>query len=386
VALANLDLFDHLRDEVAADDVRNSDERGALDELAADLGLEIDLRIYPKNPPPADPPVGFGIGRERATGVGRALEMMENWRGLFSPTGEPYRSLDRTLMRMPGGVPCRSVPYIKLVRLREPVPSRLGLATLALYEKERLRRGIRRRNEAVFLSAPPDRIARAARLVGEHIRSSLRTRTTEDLAFLVRFLMDYPDDHDGNIVGLAEKSVRWHREAAHREAERIAERLGGVHETAPPPIPLPREPEIRFLSTVGDLCAEGEHMRNCVATYAEMAVRGGCYVFHASRRGEEATVEVDRAGRVVQASGPRNTGNSTSRWAERALNRWGRTFPEGHDRVVAGTRGRVRAHHDFGDVPFWAKRQARPRKPGCEPSAVGCRTSASRRREFGETS
>ena len=118
------------------------------------------------------------------------------------------------------------------------------------------------------------------------------------------------------------------------------------------PIPLPHEPDIRFLSTVGELCTEGEHRRNCVASCAEMAVRGDCYVFHASRAGGEATTEVDRAGRVVQASGPRNTRNSTPRWAERALNCWGRTLPEGHDRVTPDTPDGARGYYDYEDLPF----------------------------------
>jgi hypothetical protein len=334
VALANVQLLETLRVEILAEELKHAadpdapPERADYDAALATLGVSFPVDFY------------------------RTLEMMRDWRGLFSPWDVPYRSLDRTLMNLPGGVPHSLIPFLKAVPLRQPILSRLELATLALYEQLRLRRGLPRRNEAVFLAAAPDRIARAAQLVGEHTRNTLSTRRTGDLRFLVGFLMDYPEDHNGNIVGLAEKSIRWHRQEAQREAERISRRLGGQRETARPPVPLPDEPEFEFLSTVDEICAEGERMRNCVGSYAEMAVQGRCYLFHVSRAGEEATVEVDRGGRVVQAAGPRNTRNKAARWAMRVLNRWGRAFPGGCDHAPSNDERTLDVSEGYQDPLF----------------------------------
>ena len=63
-------------------------------------------------------------------------------------------------------------------------------------------------------------------------------------------------------------------------------------------------------------------MNNCIASYAESAVAGRCYLFHVTHDGEEASVEIDPRGRVRQAEGPANTENRASRWAARQLAAW----------------------------------------------------------------
>jgi len=88
-------------------------------------------------------------------------------------------------------------------------------------------------------------------------------------------------------------------------------------------------------------------MENCVASYAQRAVRGSCYLFHASHNGEEATVQLDHTGRVVQAAGPRNQRNAAATWGSRVLGRWGREFPTGHASHVDFPAG-----FDDADVPF----------------------------------
>jgi hypothetical protein len=299
--------------------ILNSRELEILNGLAASAGVELSMHVVSKG----------GYQRDHLS-VDQALEMMENWRGLFSPTGEPYRSLDRTLMNLPGGIPPGLAACLSLVYLDRPVFSRSELVVLTLHEQRRFERELQRRNEAVFRSASEDRIARATRLIAKHIRNPLSTRRTTDLKFVVGFLMDYPEEHMGNIVGLAERSIRWHRQQLEQDTERILGRLGRNTPTEPPPIPVPQDPSVRFLSDVKDVCDEGILMNNCVASYAGGAARGTSYLFHVSHAGEEATIEVDRAGRVVQATGPRNRTNAASRWGRRVLGRWGKGFPQEH--------------------------------------------------------
>ena len=342
VALANLNTFRYLRRERARLDNRarvlRSRERTTLEELARGMGVGLSIHATPQR------------GRRTTPmPVEEALGMMEGWRGLFSPTGEPYRSLDRTLMNLPGGVPFGLVPYLSLVRLERPVLARSELLVLTLHERRRLDDDLPRSNEGVFRDASENRIARATRLVAEHTRNRLTTRRTGDLRFVVGFLLDYPGEHRGNIVGLAEKSIRWHRRRQDEEVERTLERLGRDRATEAPPIPAPQDPDVSFLSGVKGVCEEGVRMNNCVASYAGRAAGGRCYLFHVSHAGEEATIEVNRAGRVVQAAGPGNEVNAASRWGRRVLGRWGKGFPEGHEATIPPM---TFEEDEFEDLPF----------------------------------
>ncbi len=341
-ALANLDRFRRLEREKARLDaeaeIMGSRALTTLQELAEGMGADLTIHVRPKG--------GYGPHR---LGVDEALGMMEGWRGLFSPTGAPYRSLDRTLMNLPGGVPPGLSAYLSLVPLERPVFSRSELVVLTAHERLRLNRGSPQRNERVFRNASEDRVARATRLVAGHTRNPLSTRRAVDLETMVNFLMDYPEDHKGNIVGLAAKSIEWHRRGQEQEAERILNELGRDRSTEAPPIPLPQDPNVRFLSTAREVCEEGTQMNNCVASYAGRAARGSCYLFHVSHAGAEATVEVDRAGRVVQAAGPGNEANAASRWGRRELSRWARGFPEGYEATAPPV---VEDEDFYDDIPF----------------------------------
>ncbi len=342
VALANLDTFRYFEGgrahAEAKAEILNSAESAALRVLAEKAGVELSLHVYPKRGQFTGP-----------LGLDKALGMMENWRGLFSPTGEPYRSLNRTLMNLPGGVPFSLVAYLNVVRLERPVLSRAELVVLTLHEQRRYNSGLPPHNASIFRSATEAQIARATRLVARHTGIPLSTRRTTDLRFVVDFLMDYPDVHRGNVVGLAEKSIRWHRQEQRREIEKTLSKLGN-RPTEAPPIAPPEDPNVRFLSSVEEVCVEGARMRNCVASYASRAVRGLCYLFHVGHAGEGATIEVDRAGRAVQAAGPSNGRNAASRWGKRTLNRWGKGFPEGHENAPVAYD---RIEDDlYDDLPF----------------------------------
>ena len=142
----------------------------------------------------------------------------------------------------------------------------------------------------------------------------------------VQFLLDFPERHAGRIVGLAEKSIRWHRAGYQQEAEKAIVNLGRETKLATPPVPLPEIQGIRFLATVGDVADEGHRMEHCIGSYARQAAWGECYLFHVDHGDEEASVEVSPFGVVVQAWGPRNRRNKATRWAEQVLGQWGRAM------------------------------------------------------------
>jgi len=93
-----------------------------------------------------------------------------------------------------------------------------------------------------------------------------------------------------------------------------------------PPIPLPAVPGVTFLATVGAIVEEGERMGHCIATRAEDALRGRCFLFHIDHQGQRASVEVSAKGEIAQAQGPHNTDNTAAWWGARQLRGWGAQF------------------------------------------------------------
>jgi hypothetical protein len=108
--------------------------------------------------------------------------------------------------------------------------------------------------------------------------------------------------------------------------ERLDDGTAPDTKLARPPIPLPVEPEVRFIETYGELASEGQLMNHCVATRMPWALAGEAFIFHVATGGKGATVQVDDCGQVYEARGFGNHNNETVRWAIHVLERWGRGF------------------------------------------------------------
>ncbi len=253
-------------------------------------------------------------------GIDDALGYMADWRSIFSLTKAAYPSLNKTLTNLPYGIPARLLLSLNQFMLRRPVTSRLELLTIILAH----RRG--QRNIRVFEFATEAQIAEVMQRVSAHLHRDLSPRRWKDLDSVILFLKDYPDQHTGNLVGLAERSIRWHRDFQNQTVAKFIEGFGHDKDVAKPPIPLPSIEGIRFLSTVGDVAQEGVEMQHCISTYAKKAVEGHCYLFHVDHQGRQASVEVDCYGRVIQANGPRNESNAACEWGRKVLGKWGRSL------------------------------------------------------------
>jgi hypothetical protein len=249
--------------------------------------------------------------------------LLEDWMALFSPPSDsrPSRSLRRTLMNLPGGVPARLLAWLRRAPIDRPFTDRLELlallATAACADDRQLPAAL----AAASRSTRKD-VERMLRTVSRALRRPLDPRRASSVIEAVRFTLDRPDvSPSATLSGLAKRSAEWHRDIT------PATGLDPSTPTARPPIPLPASPHIRFLATVRDIIMEAAAMHHCAASYAEKAARGECYLFHVSRNGEEATVEVLPTGEVAQARGPCNSINSACRWARSALARWARALP-----------------------------------------------------------
>ncbi len=267
--------------------------------------------------------------------VATQIERLRDWKALFSDTGHAYRSLNRTLMNLPGRVPHRLVCNLRRVHLERPLDCRLELLAVVLHAGVRADRDepVRADHSHLFMHARAGHLREALRRVGDHLRQPLDPRKAADVRQMVQFLADFPQPHAGNVVGLAERAIRWHRDRQQEQMAAMCRHYGAATPTVRPPVPLPEAAgpaEVRFLDTVAAICAEAERMQHCVASYVDLAMQGNCYLFHVRYRGEEATVEVGCEGRVRQSQGPRNQPNRAATWGRRTLGRWARTLPRPH--------------------------------------------------------
>lgn len=266
--------------------------------------------------------------------------MAADWQALYSYTGRRYTSLSRTLMQLPGRVPPSWLMHLADVALPRPITDRgpllvaltLGRVTAERWPTRGRLLGWQPRvvvPEDVarpFLHCTVPQVRRVLDIAGPTMLGRPgRLAKARDVLDVTRGLLDYPEHHRGTIVGLARKAVQWHLAEAQARAERMAAQLGHDRPTATLPVPLPADASgITHLATVGDVCTEGARMQHCVGNYAAEAVQGGCYLFHVDWQGDQATVQIDRAGNVVQARGPRNAENTASTYGARVLGAWGR--------------------------------------------------------------
>jgi hypothetical protein len=275
--------------------------------------------------------------------VAELLGAMADWRGLFSPDGKPYRSLNRTLMNLPPDVPPELVCQLSRIRLERPVVDWLELTTLMLYvstaDAAPPEAGLNRLR--IFHHASAAEIADAVRRIGTCTNRELDVRRPDDLRFVIRYLCDHPEPYRSTLPGLVERVIRWHRRAYERERlERQIDRLGGYDQPAvSPPIPLPAVPGVTFLGTVGEIAEEGMRMHHCIATRAEDALHGRCYLFHIDHQGERASVELSPEGKIAQAQGPHNTENAAVWWGVAQLRAWVAGLVSQN---VPNSRGRVK--------------------------------------------
>jgi hypothetical protein len=273
-----------------------------------------------------------GVSAEVDTAADEAilLEALRDWRALFSPTGCAYRTLNRTLMTAAPGVSPDLLCTLRRVQLPRPYSDPLELSALlvahAAYERVE-RPQVAESHLRAIGRASAEQIRAALARIAERLDQPGRSRRPAEIGRAMAVLADYPEPYHGQLPGLVERALRWHRVAPDLRIE-VSE-LGGLSmPTRLPPVALPEDARIVFLSTVGAVVDEGVRMRHCVGSYARRAVTGGCYLFHVEYRGTSATVEVDRDGRVAQACGPGNARNHATTWGSCKLGQWASSLNE----------------------------------------------------------
>ena len=254
----------------------------------------------------------------------KAMDLLEDWRALYSPDRIPYTALNRTLMNCPA-LSAFALGRLHKCYLERPVFNRLELMLNIEVSSPQLR------HKKVMIHSIEMDIKKSLKLVAAATRNDLSSKFSSIL-FLIRYLNDYPEQHDGRIVGLARKSIRWHQEQANITKEDIISKYG---EMAFPslPIPLPKIDDdkinLRFLSSVAEVAIEAESMGHCIGNYVDKAMNGESFLFHLDHlpSGTSASIEVNSVGEVVQSCGPRNCRNKATTTGSRLLKSWGRNIP-----------------------------------------------------------
>ncbi len=251
-----------------------------------------------------------------------AMDFLQRWLELFS-AGKCYTSLRRTLMNLPGGIASGLLVNLPETQLPRPIHQRLELLVVLLAAEQ-----TNQTNQRVFHFALADRIRVAMSIVSRGFGRQLNHRSTQDVNWFVKKLAEYPEPHGGNIVGLATKVVRSHKDETSCRIETVLRQYGCDTELQSPPINLPDTPEIQFLATPAQLCEEGVRMKHCVEMLIPEAIEGRAFFFHVEKYGCSATVQVDSiTGQIYQAKGPFNKSNRACQWATRFLRRWGAAIP-----------------------------------------------------------
>jgi hypothetical protein len=293
---------------------------------------------------------------------------MRNWRCLYSPTGVPYRSLNRTLMNLPDGIPPNLLCRLNRIRLERPILDPLELTALlahAAHERPERDPEVVTTQRWILQHATADQIRAAIARIATATERSLSPRRDRDIAFAIDYLADYPNAYRGTLEGLVGRAIRWHREvAAQVQIEKLVTGLGGLEQpTARPPIPLPTAPGITFLDSVGAVIEEGRRMENCIASYARAAVSGDCFLFHIDCEGQMASVQVNPCGEIFQAAGPRNCDNHAASWGWRQLDEWGLAFPHRRQFASAPTSGPLAGEARCRPVSRLRRRRRRAADP-----------------------
>jgi hypothetical protein len=243
-----------------------------------------------------------------------------NWMEMYSDTGKPYRSLNKTLMSFPrcmyGGI----VEDVRRHRLDTPWYGKVKILFMLtdrgdfIHSDRHLSVFRRSTNEDIL------RVARMARYRGLDYKMNRMSRI-EDFK---RYLNDYPETYHGDLKGLFMRSFRWHEGQVRLNGPMTTMYESRYKDSYALPDPPWGELDISgltLLKTVGEVRGEGKKMSHCVGSYAYKAAQGQSFIYHYEKSGNKATIEMNNKGVIIQVHGPQNQQNGACRTAKVVIKR-----------------------------------------------------------------
>lgn len=276
---------------------------------------------------------------------------LRNWRGLFSPTGKTYPNLNKTLDAVNCDLTAFLLPYLAFFKLQRAITNQIELSFLlvAAHTQANMlplfqfsnRMGLRLDiwDEADRIKSLPY-LNLFQRVTESEIREALRIyllnagagenkpvfgnavdeKALNMLTEFLGYLADYKGTSANGLISLTKRAIHWHDQLARRDHAEIRFRAMVEYGDLTKLVPIPRFdhrcPNLRFLSTLEEICDEAEHMQHCVDLYIEDVLNGKSHIFHLDWEGSEATIEFDFAGILIQANGPKNRHNAAVEFAK----------------------------------------------------------------------
>ncbi|MDP2345540.1 MAG: hypothetical protein Q8O67_31645 [Deltaproteobacteria bacterium] len=253
------------------------------------------------------------------------------WRTLFSATGAASRAVNKTLGELGDIAAARDLWALQLVALERPVASLLHLRLLS--ERARLaddgpRADTRQAQLSLIQRATEPELAELVDLVARRFRRGGSPPAEQEHLFAELLAGAEPQRSaapasprcGAPTLGSIVRNAVDPRGLCRRRRDPVGATL------PPPPLPLPVDEPLIFLSTTEALIHEGEDMEHCVAGRMNAALRGEAFLFHYVGGDGGATIEVTAAGVVRESKGRRNEHTASARTAERLLRSWGAGF------------------------------------------------------------
>lgn len=266
---------------------------------------------------------------------GWAKPGFDQWRKFLCFENKPYRAFNLTVDNFPALVPWDYVLKLRWVPFFKPLTQRDKLMLYLDYRTYVRRNAVELSQLHAFFNlvegATREDFAQAVRLVATYhgvAETNFPKKPYNYKTFHIQQLGQFCAEFDGtlgnrkSLTGLVRDVIAQHRQyEADQENKLLAQGENFVFPL--PPIPLPEDPRIIHLADRDSLIREATQMQHCVSGYTEYARTGQFYYFHIEYEGETATVEIDMAGSVNQAFGPRNQINRASKWGKDRLTDWG---------------------------------------------------------------
>lgn len=245
------------------------------------------------------------------------IEKLKNWMNYYSDIKVPYTSLTKTLMNLPGNIPINMLRNFSEIHLVRPVFTRSELIahlSLGEYPKNHI-------NSDIIYKATPKQIKAAMYNLGRIQHIELQFRKSLSIKHTIRFCLDYRERHNGNLVGLCQKSVDWHFEQQRNQYQSVLDKYDQNMKLPEPDFILPEN--FVFINTVGKLVEEGNLMQHCIASYAdELINHNSGYVFHVNYKNSQATTLYYKDTKSIISYGPMNHSNEASEYSNIILSQY----------------------------------------------------------------
>jgi hypothetical protein len=251
-----------------------------------------------------------------------SIESLLDWRNLSAYNGKAYKAHNLSIDNWPGGLPSHTTGWLSQVKLDEPVTKRLQAIAIAALLSNHAGNSM-----PTHLLTNVDHIRKAIAIHDRYNHVSTNIRKYGECLGALTWVFDVPfrEKETRHIHKLAEDSRDYHQDL--RQQDLLADEIAikrrlqkialwtntpydeDVHLPQLDSMPIRKGVIIEPIAVNSRLQVEQLNMGHCVGTYLSKCLSGRSFIFHVEHEDEQATIEVDAEGHVMQVHGPRNQDN-----------------------------------------------------------------------------